>query len=134
MASRKKVTRDLTSSEAAKYLGISISFLRKLEEQNILSPYRTKGGHRRFKLKDLDNAQFTHSKKQKDQGERYSRQFLVDGWDQEKLSNAKVMIIGAGALVSKNVPSKTIYFGNPARIKKIVPLEWKSLLEKKLKK
>ncbi|MHA2370489.1 MAG: HesA/MoeB/ThiF family protein [Candidatus Hodarchaeales archaeon] len=32
------------------------------------------------------------------EGERYSRQYLVDGWNQEKLHNAKVMIVGAGAL------------------------------------
>lgn len=32
------------------------------------------------------------------ESERYSRQYLVDGWNQEKLHNAKVMIVGAGAL------------------------------------
>ncbi|MFQ6123307.1 MAG: ThiF family adenylyltransferase [Candidatus Heimdallarchaeota archaeon] len=29
---------------------------------------------------------------------RYSRQTLIEGWDQEKLSNAKIVMVGAGAL------------------------------------
>jgi len=30
--------------------------------------------------------------------ERYQRQLLVDGWDQEKLKNSRVLVVGAGGL------------------------------------
>jgi acetyltransferase-like isoleucine patch superfamily enzyme len=45
----------------------------------------------------------------------------------------KGSIVGAGALVSRNIPPRKIYIGNPARIKGTVPLEWKSILEERLK-
>jgi acetyltransferase-like isoleucine patch superfamily enzyme len=41
-------------------------------------------------------------------------------------------IVGAGAVVSRNVPARTIFIGNPARNKGRVPEEWKSILEEKL--
>lgn len=46
----------------------------------------------------------------------------------------KGSIVGAGALVNRNIPPRTIYVGNPAKIKGQVPLEWKSILEERLKR
>jgi excisionase family DNA binding protein len=40
--------------EASKYLGISLSTLRKIERAGLLVPFRTPGGHRRYDKKMLD--------------------------------------------------------------------------------
>ncbi|MFX0117192.1 MAG: ThiF family adenylyltransferase [Candidatus Hodarchaeota archaeon] len=98
MPSRKNPSVGLSSSEAARYLGISLSQLRKLEKQGTLRPERTKGGHRRYSIDALSMIKLPDSGKTPLVTERYSRQYLVDGWDQEKLRKAKVMIVGAGAL------------------------------------
>ena len=39
--------RLLTAKEAASYLRISLFTLRKIEQQGLIVPYRTPGGHRR---------------------------------------------------------------------------------------
>ena len=39
--------RLLTAKEAAAYLRISLFTLRKIEQQGLVVPYRTPGGHRR---------------------------------------------------------------------------------------
>jgi excisionase family DNA binding protein len=44
----------LTTSEAARYLGVSVDKMRELDETGELRANRTKGGHRRFSRKALD--------------------------------------------------------------------------------
>ena len=39
-----------TAKEAAAYLRISLFTLRKIEQQGMIIPYRTPGGHRRYSL------------------------------------------------------------------------------------
>jgi excisionase family DNA binding protein len=43
-----------SSSEAARYLGVSVDTIRQLDESGELRASRTKGGHRRFSRKALD--------------------------------------------------------------------------------
>ncbi len=43
----------LTAKESAAYLRISPFTLRKIEEQGLIVPYRTPGGHRRYTLSML---------------------------------------------------------------------------------
>src|SRR5207244_8074138 len=43
-----------SSSEAARYLGVSVDTIRQLDESGELRAGRTKGGHRRFSRKALD--------------------------------------------------------------------------------
>src|SRR5713226_7219842 len=43
-----------SSSEAARYLGVSVDTMRQLDESGELRASRTKGGHRRFSRKALD--------------------------------------------------------------------------------
>ena len=38
----------LTAREAARYLRVSLSTLYRMEQQGLLSPLRTPGGHRRY--------------------------------------------------------------------------------------
>lgn len=38
----------MTAKEAAGYLRISLFILRKIEQQGLIVPYRTPGGHRRY--------------------------------------------------------------------------------------
>ena len=45
----------LTTSEAARYLGVSVDKMRELDESGELRAGRTKGGHRRFSRKALDS-------------------------------------------------------------------------------
>ncbi len=45
--------RILTAKESAAYLRISPFTLRKIEEQGLIIPYRTPGGHRRYTLNML---------------------------------------------------------------------------------
>lgn len=42
------------ASEAAKYLGISLPTLKKIEEEGKLVPFHTPGGHRRYTMEMLD--------------------------------------------------------------------------------
>jgi len=44
----------LTTSEAARYLGVSVDKMRQLDESGELPAERTKGGHRRFSRRALD--------------------------------------------------------------------------------
>jgi excisionase family DNA binding protein len=44
----------LTAKEAAGYLRISLFTLRKIEQQGLIVPYRTPGGHRRYSLDMLN--------------------------------------------------------------------------------
>ena len=46
--------RVLAAKEAAKYLGISLATLRKVERAGELVPSRTPGGHRRYSIAMLD--------------------------------------------------------------------------------
>src|SRR5712691_3348101 len=43
-----------SSSEAARYVGVSVDTIRQLDESGELRAGRTKGGHRRFSRKALD--------------------------------------------------------------------------------
>lgn len=47
--------RLLTAKEAAAYLRISLFTLRKIEQQGLIVPYRTPGGHRRYSLNMLND-------------------------------------------------------------------------------
>lgn len=44
----------LTAKEAAAYLRISLFTLRKIEQEGLVVPYRTPGGHRRYSLDMLN--------------------------------------------------------------------------------
>jgi excisionase family DNA binding protein len=44
----------LNARLAAEYLGISLSTLRRIERQGHLIPFRTPGGHRRYRINMLD--------------------------------------------------------------------------------
>nr|MBC7243926.1 helix-turn-helix domain-containing protein [Chloroflexota bacterium] len=44
----------LKAREAAEYLRISLFTLNKIERQNLLIPFRTPGGHRRYSLEMLN--------------------------------------------------------------------------------
>lgn len=44
----------LTAKEAVNYLGISLSTLHKIEQQGLIVPFRTPGGHRRYDRRMLD--------------------------------------------------------------------------------
>jgi excisionase family DNA binding protein len=46
--------RLMTAKEAASYLRISLFTLRKIEQQGLIVPYRTPGGHRRYSLDMLN--------------------------------------------------------------------------------
>ncbi len=46
--------RLMTAKEAASYLRISLFTLRKIEQQALIVPYRTPGGHRRYSLDMLN--------------------------------------------------------------------------------
>lgn len=53
--SRKEADRHLLGAkEAARYLGISLSTLTRIEKRGDLSPYRTPGGHRRYSIEMLE--------------------------------------------------------------------------------
>jgi len=43
----------LSAKEAARYLGISLATLARMEKRGDLSPYRTPGGHRRYSMEML---------------------------------------------------------------------------------
>jgi excisionase family DNA binding protein len=44
----------LTTSEAARHLGVSLSTIRRWSDMGYLNGYRTPGGQRRFSLQQLD--------------------------------------------------------------------------------
>ena len=44
----------LTAKEAAAYLRISLFTLRTIEQEGLIVPYRTPGGHRRYSIEMLD--------------------------------------------------------------------------------
>lgn len=44
----------MTAKEAAGYLRISLFTLRKIEQQGLIVPYRTPGGHRRYGVEMLN--------------------------------------------------------------------------------
>lgn len=44
----------LGASEAAKYLGVSLPTLKKIEREGRLLPFHTPGGHRRYSIEMLD--------------------------------------------------------------------------------
>jgi excisionase family DNA binding protein len=46
--------RLFTAKEAAAYLRISLFTLRKIEQQGLIVPYRTPGGHRRYSVEMLN--------------------------------------------------------------------------------
>jgi excisionase family DNA binding protein len=46
--------RVLTAKEAASYLRVSLFTLRKIEQQSLIVPYRTPGGHRRYSVDMLN--------------------------------------------------------------------------------
>ncbi|MGB2895113.1 MAG: helix-turn-helix domain-containing protein [Anaerolineales bacterium] len=47
-------TQLLNARQAAEYLGISLSTLRRIEREGSLIPFRTPGGHRRYRINMLD--------------------------------------------------------------------------------
>jgi len=49
-----KEKRILTAKEAAGYLRISLFTMRKIEQQGLVVPYRTPGGHRRYSIDMLN--------------------------------------------------------------------------------
>ena len=46
--------RVMTAKEAAGYLRVSLFTLRKIEQQGLIVPYRTPGGHRRYSMEMLN--------------------------------------------------------------------------------
>lgn len=46
--------RLLTAREASTYLGISLSTLNRIEKEELLVPFRTPGGHRRYNRRMLE--------------------------------------------------------------------------------
>ena len=51
----KERSQLLNARRAAKYLGISLSTLRRIEREGYLIPFRTPGGHRRYRINMLDD-------------------------------------------------------------------------------
>jgi excisionase family DNA binding protein len=45
----------LNSREAARYLGVSLNTLYRMEKGGLLRPFRTPGGHRRYPVDILDS-------------------------------------------------------------------------------
>jgi excisionase family DNA binding protein len=44
----------LNSRQAARYLGISLNTLYRMEKGGLINPFRTPGGHRRYSVEILD--------------------------------------------------------------------------------
>src|SRR6266851_1815800 len=59
-----------SSSEAARYLGVSVDTIRQLDESGELRATRTKGGHRRFARKSLDASFARNGRRGKHKEER----------------------------------------------------------------
>ena len=63
MASDRQTSRlGLSTSEAARHLGVSLSTVRRWSDAGHLRGYRTPGGQRRFTVEQLD--EFLHSLEQ----------------------------------------------------------------------
>lgn len=58
-------------------------------------PYRSNGWHATPEFHFIAKRLMTLSESER---ERYQRQMLVEGWDQERLKRAKVLIVGVGGL------------------------------------
>ena len=55
MAAAPNASRlDLTASQAARHLGVSVSTVRRWSDAGHLRGYRTPGGQRRFCIEELD--------------------------------------------------------------------------------
>lgn len=52
-ASREPMDSLLTAKEAATFLHVSLNTLWRMERRNLITPYRTPGGHRRYSLEML---------------------------------------------------------------------------------
>jgi hypothetical protein len=69
----------LTAREAAEYLHVSLFTLGKIEREDLLVPFRTPGGHRRYSLEMLNEyLERTRSRL----GQRESRVLVVDDGDE----------------------------------------------------
>ena len=44
----------IKAREAAKYIGVSVNTLYRMERKGFLTPFRTPGGHRRYSIEMLD--------------------------------------------------------------------------------
>ena len=44
----------IKAREAAKYIGVSVNTLYRMERNGFLTPFRTPGGHRRYSIEMLD--------------------------------------------------------------------------------
>ena len=56
--SNRPTTPDLlTSTAAAKHLGVAVSTLKRWADDGLISHVRTRGGHRRFRYSDLEATQ-----------------------------------------------------------------------------
>jgi len=51
---KKKPASLMTAREAAKYLRVGTSTLKKIEQEGGIEPYHTPGGHRRYRLSMLN--------------------------------------------------------------------------------
>lgn len=61
-ANRGDIIKMLSISEACDYLGVSRATLLRTEEDGLIRPARTRGGHRRYAIKDLEYL-LSHSSK-----------------------------------------------------------------------
>jgi excisionase family DNA binding protein len=61
----------LTTSEAARHLGVSLSTVRRWSDMGYLRGYRTPGGQRRFPVQELD--EFVASLDERTTGGRFVR-------------------------------------------------------------
>jgi excisionase family DNA binding protein len=61
----------LTTSEAARHLGVSLSTIRRWSDMGYLRGYRTPGGQRRFPVQELD--EFVASLDERTTGGRFVR-------------------------------------------------------------
>jgi excisionase family DNA binding protein len=61
----------LTTSEAARHLGVSLSTVRRWSDMGYLRGYRTPGGQRRFPVQELDD--FVASLDERTTGGRFVR-------------------------------------------------------------
>ncbi len=68
MSHRATSRLGLSTSEAARHLGVSLSTVRRWSDAGHLRGYRTPGGQRRFTIEQLD--EFLHSLEQQDTSRR----------------------------------------------------------------
>ena len=72
----------LTTSEAARHLGVSLSTVRRWSDMGYLRGYRTPGGQRRFPVGELD--EFVASLDERTTGGRFVRSANHPGEDMQK--------------------------------------------------